>query len=268
LSRRGVEPGVAQGGMDVTDNAGPYLTPEEEDRQAGWYRAHRRELYRQLGLGRYGRVLEVGCGSGAITAELAARVPRAVGVDVRVEALGAARARESGASFVAADAARLPFRAGAFDAVVTAFSLVWIANRGAFLREADRVLDAEGVFVALAEPDYEGIVEYPEAASTRELVVGAVEGWGGDPACGRKLPALLSRAAFEVFKFGVLNSAWTPGRILDEEEEELRLLQKLVAPKAGAESLQAAARAREEAAAKGERCYFLPIFYAAARKVR
>jgi SAM-dependent methyltransferase len=254
LSRRGVEPGVAQGGMDVTDNAGPYLAPEEEDRQAGWYRAHRRELYRQLGLGRYGRVLEVGCGSGAITAELAARVPRGAGV--------------SGASFVAADAARLPFRAGAFDAVVTAFSLVWIANRGAFLREADRVLDAEGVFVALAEPDYEGIVEYPEAASTRELVVGAVEGWGGDPACGRKLPALLSRAAFEVFKFGVLNSAWTPGRILDEEEEELRLLQKLVAPKAGAESLQAAARAREEAAAKGERCYFLPIFYAAARKVR
>lgn len=254
--------------MDVTDDAGPYLTPEEEERQAAWYRAHRRELYRQLGLRRFGRVLEVGCGSGAITAEFAARVPRAVGMDIRVEALRAARGRDSGAAFVAAEAARLPFRTGAFDAVVTAFSLVWISNREAFLLEAARVINAEGIFVALAEPDYEGIVEYPEAASTRADVVRAVEGWGGDPACGRKLPALLSRAGFEVFKFGVLNSAWTPTRLLQEEDEEFQLLEKLVAPKVGMESLRAAARARKEAAAQGERCYFLPIFYAAARKVR
>lgn len=254
--------------MDVNDEAGPYLTPEEEERQAAWYGAHRRELYRQLGLARYGLVLEVGCGSGAITAELAARVPRAVGVDARLEALRAARARESGASFVAADAARLPFRTAVFDAVVTSFALVWIRDRGPFLREAARVLRTEGIFVALAEPDYEGTVEYPEAASTGEVVVRAVEGWGGDAACGRKLPALLSRAGFEVFKFGVLNSAWTPARWREEEDEELRLLEKLVAPKAGAERLRGAARARKEAAAKGERCYFLPIFYAAARKVR
>jgi SAM-dependent methyltransferase len=254
--------------MDVDDNAGPYLTPAEEERQAAWYAAHRRELYRQLGIRRFRRILEVGCGSGVITAELAARVTRAVGTDVRAGPLGAARARESGASFIAADAARLPFESGAFDAVVTSFSLVWIADREAFLREAARVLAAEGFFVALAEPDYEGTLEYPEAASTREEVVRAVEGWGGDPVCGRKLPALLSRAGFEVFKFGVLNSAWTPARWLEEEEEELRLLEKLVAPKAGVESLRAAARARKEAAAHGERCYFLPIFYAAARKVR
>jgi SAM-dependent methyltransferase len=254
--------------MDVKDEAGPYLTPAEEDRQAAWYAAHRRELYRQLGLRRYGGVLEVGCGTGAITAELATRVACAVGVDVRIEPLRAARTRESGASFVAADATRLPFRAGTFDAVLTSFSLVWVADRETFLVEAARVLKQEGVFVALAEPDYEGMVEYPEAVSTREEVVRAVEEWGGDPACGRKLPALLSRAGFEVFKFGVLNSAWTPARWLEEEGEELRLLEKLVAPKAGAESLQAAARARKEAAAKGERCYFLPIFCAAARKVR
>ncbi len=204
-----------------------------------------------------------------ITTELAVRARRAaVGVDVRLEALRAARARESGASFAVADAAALPFRPGAFDAVVVSFALVWLADRAAFLREAARVLGAEGVFVALAEPDYEGTVEYPEAASTKEEVAGAVERWGGDGACGRKLPALLSRAGFEVFKFGVLNSVWTPARWLEEEEEELRLLTKLVAPTAGAERLQAAARARKEAAAKGERCYFLPVFYAAARKVR
>ena len=204
-----------------------------------------------------------------ITAELAARARRAaVGVDVRREALRAARARESGASFAVADAVALPFRPGAFDALVAGVALVGVGGRAGFMREAGGVLGGGGVFVALAEPDYEGTVEYPEAASTKEEVAGAVERWGGDGACGRKLPALLSRAGFEVFKFGVLNSVWTPARWLEEEEEELRLLTKLVAPTAGAERLRAAARARKEAAAKGERCYFLPVFYAAARKVR
>jgi SAM-dependent methyltransferase len=204
-----------------------------------------------------------------ITAELAARARRAaVGVDVRQEALRAARERNSGAWFVRADAARLPFRAAAFDACMVAFALVWLGDREAFLAEAARVLGPEGVFVALAEPDYAGTLEYPEAAAVKEEVGRAVERWGGDAACGRKLPALLSRAGFEVYKFGVLNSAWTPARWREEEEEELRWLTKLVAPTAGAERLRAAARACGEAAAKGERCFFLPVFYAAARKVR
>jgi SAM-dependent methyltransferase len=255
--------------MDAVGEAGPYLTPGEEERQAAWYAAHRRELYRQLGFRRCGRILEVGCGSGVITAELAARAGRvAVGVDVRWEGLQAAQARESGAAFVAGDAAALPFRGGVFDAVVVSFALVWFADRGAFLGEAARVLAAEGIFVALAEPDYEGTVEYPEATAMREDVVRAVERWGGDGACGRKVPALLSRAGFEVFKFGVLNSTWTPARWAEEEEEEIRLLAKLVAPTAGPGRLREAARARRAAAAQGERCYFLPVFYAAARKVR
>jgi len=255
--------------MESKVEAGPFLTPEEEERQAAWYEAHRRELYRQLGLRRCGWVLEVGCGSGVVTAELARRAARgAVGVDRRVDALRVARGRRAGARFVAADAAALPFRDGVFDAVAVAFVLVWLARPAAFLEEAGRVLKADGVFVALAEPDYEGAIDHPPAASTRDEAARAVRRWGGDPAAGRKLPALLSRAGFDVFNLGVLNSAWTAARWAAEEKQELKLLETLLEPTADRGRLPSAARARAKAISKGERCYFLPIFYAAARKVR
>jgi SAM-dependent methyltransferase len=214
-------------------------------------------------------MLEVGCGSGVITAELAARASRAaVGLDRRLDVLSAAARRGSGAAFVCGDAAALPFRDDAFDAVVGTFIMVWLADPAAFLREARRVLKSGGLFAALAEPDYEGIIEYPPAASSRDDVVEAVRRWGGDPAAGRKLPALLSAAGFEVFRVGVLNSVWTPSRWAVEEEEEFELLKRLVGASAGGGRWREAARARRAAISKGERCYFLPVFYAAARKGR
>ncbi len=258
-----------EGGIESRVEAGPFLTPEEEERQAAWYEAHRRELYRQLGLRRFARILEVGCGSGVVTAELARRAARgAFGVDRRVDVLRAARARRLGARFAAADAEALPFRDGVIDAVVVAFVLVWLAEPAAFLNEARRVLKTDGIFVALAEPDYEGAIDYPPAASTREEVARAVRRWGGDPATGRKIPALLSRAGFDVFTLGVLNSAWTVARWAVEENQELKLLETLLEPTTDRRRLRSAARARAGAISRGERCYFLPIFYAAARKVR
>ncbi len=189
-------------------------------------------------------------------------------MDRRPEILTAAAGRASGASFVCGDAAALPFRDGAFDAVAEAFLTVWLADAPAFLREARRVLKNGGLFAALAEPDYEGTVEYPPAASSRDDVVEAVRRWGGDPAAGRKLPALLNAAGFEVFRVGVLNSVWTPSRWAEEEEEEFELLKRLVGASEGGSRLHAVARARRAAISQGERCYFLPVFYAAARKGR
>jgi SAM-dependent methyltransferase len=211
--------------------------------------------------------LEAGCGSGVVTAELATRASElAVGIDRRPEPLAAALGRGSGAAFVAADAGALPFRDAVFDAAAGAFVITWLAEPSAFLREAGRVLKSGGLYVALAEPDYEGAIDYPPAASSRDDVVEAVRRRGGDSAAGRKLPALLSGAGFDVFRFGVLNSAWTASRWAEEEEEEFELLERLVGGSAGGGRLRAAARARRAAISKGERCYFLPIFYAAARK--
>jgi SAM-dependent methyltransferase len=64
------------------------------------------------------RVLEVGCGAGAIIEGLAAAGGRTIGADFAVGMVAHARQRTDRAEFVAADATSLPFRSGAFDRVV------------------------------------------------------------------------------------------------------------------------------------------------------
>ncbi len=256
------------GGENRETDAGPFLTPAEEERQASWYAAHRRELYRQLGLRHGAAILEVGCGSGVITAELARYGSFVVGVDKRPAVLSSAWDRKPGAAFAAADAARLPFRAETFDAVVTAFTLTWLMEPAAFMTEARRVLKIRGTWAALAEPDYEGVIDYPPAAASREEVIAAVRARGGEPAAGRKIPALVGAAGLELTHFGVLNSLWTPARWTGEERTELALLARLLGPAGKGRRFNDLARARAAAIAKGERCYFLPLFYAAARKTR
>jgi trans-aconitate 2-methyltransferase len=76
-------------------------------------------------------VLDVGCGDGKITIEIAARVPRGsvVGVDPSIEMIDYARTHRltehSNLRFEVTDARRLPFH-GEFDLVVSFNALHWI----------------------------------------------------------------------------------------------------------------------------------------------
>lgn len=87
-----------------------------------------------------GQVLDVACGTGYGTALLGA-----VGVDVSLEALRYARRHP--ARYVAADAARLPFGKGAFDAVVSFETIEHVADPVRFVGECSRVLKPGGLFL-------------------------------------------------------------------------------------------------------------------------
>ena len=67
------------------------------------------------------RVLDVGCGLGDLAAAAAARGAHATGSDLAEGMVEAARRRHPGIEFQVADAERLPFADGAFDATVSAF---------------------------------------------------------------------------------------------------------------------------------------------------
>jgi len=85
-----------------------------------WYRALRLYLGDALDrarLPRNARVLDVGCGSGGNLAMLAGRYSRVAGCDLAEEAVRLCRTRGL-ARVLAADLNHLPFRTGAFDAVL------------------------------------------------------------------------------------------------------------------------------------------------------
>jgi demethylmenaquinone methyltransferase / 2-methoxy-6-polyprenyl-1,4-benzoquinol methylase len=92
-------------------------------------------------LGPSGSALDVACGSGRLTAELArrARSGRVVGLDFSPGMLARARADHPGLEFVEGDALRLPFAEGEFDVATIAFGLRNLADPGRGLAEMARV---------------------------------------------------------------------------------------------------------------------------------
>jgi SAM-dependent methyltransferase len=96
------------------------------------------------------RVLDVGCGPGALTAELVRRLgPAAVSaVDPAEPFVSAARERHPGVDVRRASAEELPFPDGEFDAALAQLVVHFMADPVAGLREMARVSRKDGVVAA------------------------------------------------------------------------------------------------------------------------
>jgi len=94
-------------------------------------------------------VLDLGCGAGYGTAELAGEARFAIGIDVAPEAIAHAQSAYSqpNISFVPASATGLPFRDGCFELIVAFEVIEHLADWRTLLSEARRLLHADGVFL-------------------------------------------------------------------------------------------------------------------------
>lgn len=95
------------------------------------------------------RVLDVGCGTGRLTAQLADAGASVVGVDRAAGMLAAARTSSSSCAFVRGDATRLPVKQ-VFDAAFSNAALHWIqsADQAPLLKSVHDALVPGGRFVA------------------------------------------------------------------------------------------------------------------------
>src|ERR1700729_1943675 len=102
------------------------------------------------GIGRGQRVLDVGCGPGALTAELVSRAGADAVSAVEPSASFAAAVRERlpGADIRLAAAERLPFATDIFDAALAQLVVHFMADPVAGLREMARVTRPGGVVAA------------------------------------------------------------------------------------------------------------------------
>jgi demethylmenaquinone methyltransferase/2-methoxy-6-polyprenyl-1,4-benzoquinol methylase len=119
---------------------------------AGTDSAWRRRAAREAGIAGGGSALDVACGSGKLTAELARQTGpngRVVGLDFSARMLEVARREHPGLEFTEGDALNLPFDDGSFDASTIAFGLRNLADPVRGLREMIRVLRAGGTAVVL-----------------------------------------------------------------------------------------------------------------------
>jgi ubiquinone/menaquinone biosynthesis C-methylase UbiE len=187
----------------MTDYVHGYDTPEQQrlvEQAEHWrYRLIRDGTELEPGT----RLLEVGCGVGAVLAVLGQEFPgvELFGIDVESKQLDFARRHLARAgveaSLVNADALALPFDDESFDHVWMMWFLEHVADPPSALREARRVLVPGGAITAI-EVDYSTTRAEPSTAAFEALVAAMVRGMAmsGWSDAGSRLPGWLRTAGF------------------------------------------------------------------------
>jgi len=208
------------------------------------------------------RVLDVACGTGALTLAAAERVGpggSVVGLDVNPEMLAVARRKPTAIEWIEGRAEAMPLPNSSFDAVVSQFGLMFFDDRAAAVREMMRVLRLGGRLAVAVCDAVENSPGYAAFAAVLDRLFGIAVGDAfrapfvlGDP---DRLLAIASDAGIShasvaqhmgTVRFASVGSlvsteracAWTLGGLLDQREfaQLLQESESALAPFVGPDS--------------------------------
>jgi ubiquinone/menaquinone biosynthesis C-methylase UbiE len=156
---------------------------------------YRRRIVSQAG----GRVLEIGIGSGLNLPFYGGQVVTLYGIDPSAGLLRRAdRQRESKALLVEASAEVIPFGGGAFDTVVTTWTLCTIPGVDLALREMRRVLRPDGRLLFVEH----GRAPDRDIARWQDRLTPCWKCLGGGCHLNRKIDDLVRAAGFRIERLG------------------------------------------------------------------
>lgn len=230
--------------------------------QARWTAQLRAYLIQKAGIQPHHRVLEVGCGGGAVLQDFSAG-SRVMGLDIDFSSLLIARYLIPSASLLCSDGHRLPLSSQSVDFSICHYFLMWV-NGGEVLKEMRRITRRGGAIIAMAEPDYGGRIDHPPALSAiGHYQTQSLRDQGADPTTGRKIRGWFRDAGLINIESGVMAAQWandqTYPQDLDMEWAVIRSdLQGYLAP----EEIEALEKADRHAWLEGTRILFVPTFYA------
>ena len=241
---------MSEGKMTTNDFARKLKEQEEE------YREYRHTLFEKVDVKSRRKILDIGCGTGVITADIASLTEgEIIGVDINNENLTYAQetVADCAVTLVNADVMALPFKNNRFDLVVFSVVLIYVKDQQKALTEMARVTCKDGVVLATMEPDYAGAFFYPED-DLYPAILKKSEERSIDIHTGRKLRSLFSKAGLkteigiytDIEKFNdstaeqlerflshfwyteklLLGIGWDTGQIEDYKQKQIELIEK------------------------------------------
>jgi ubiquinone/menaquinone biosynthesis C-methylase UbiE len=232
--------------------------------QARWTEQLRTYLFQKTGLAAANRVLDLGCGTGALLTGLPVQSGATVfGLDLSLPTVKQAASYALKALLTCANGATLPYADSIFDVVFCHFVLLWTSNPLKVVTEMRRVTRPGGWVLALAEPDYGGRIDYPvELAALGDLQTQSLRHQGADPEMGRKLAGIFTQAGLKHIQTGVMGGEWYHPASSADESLEWDVLESDLAGQIHPQEIQRMKQIDTAASQSGERVLFVPTFYA------
>ena len=232
--------------------------------QAGWTDVARKYIFKQAGISRSYHLLETGFGNGAVLEMLEGEgYGHLTGIDLDFKTL---ISTEIPYPFACADGLQLPFLDASFDHSLCHFYLMWVSDPLIALREMARVTAPGGYVLALAEPDYGGRIDHPEALERLgKMQTQALHFQGADVHMGRHLLTLFSDCGLDDINAGIISAQWKPNAKIDSFRGDWQMLTRDLSGVMPANELEVLLSRAEAIASKGDAIWFVPIFYAYGR---
>ncbi len=196
--------------------------------QARWTSQLRQYLYSKLRSNEVKRILEVGCGTGAILSDpdLSNNWAK-FGLDVNENHLRLAAQNLKDLFLCLGDGLAIPFHHSCFDIAFCHFYLLWVIDPLQAIEEMKRVTRKGGFIIAMAEPDYGGRIDYPEKYRWIGILqMRALEKQGAHPEIGRQLSSLFAQNGLKGIETGVMGGQWILPNDLELIRNEWQVLKQ------------------------------------------
>lgn len=229
--------------------------------QAAWTRDLRAYLFEKAGLTTARRVLEVGCGTGAILRDLGTPA-RLHGLDLGPAALAQCRLHAPHVTLTRGDGLSLPYPSQTFDIVYCHYFLLWVKDPKQAMLEMKRVTRANGHVLALAEPDYYARMDKPdELKILGEWQRDSLKRQGADPGLGSRLAETFFQAGITLIETGTIQGVGNDPAT-EEREMEWAVIESDLAGFIAEAEIQKMKRLDEQAWARGGRVLHVPTYFA------
>lgn len=229
--------------------------------QATWTRNLRAYLFAKAELDRARRVLEVGCGTGAILHEL--NTPASLyGLDIDAAALTQCKLHEPQAVLTRGNGLSLPYPDQSFDIVYCHYFLLWVGDPLRAVLEMKRVTREQGHILALAEPDYSHRIDKPdELIQLGRWQTDSLIKQGADPGFGSRLAETFFQGGIQIHETGTIQGVSSEPSA-EERGMEWAVLESDLAGSVSNAEIQKMKLLDEQAWQRGERVLHVPTYFA------